>query len=221
MGYEWNFGIVLQHLPAYLAGAANTLKLVAAILAFSVPIGLVIAIIRQQRIPVLSTIALIYTDFFRSTVSLVSIFWCYYALPVLVGVKIEPFLAVTLALGLQASAFMAEIFRGGINSISRGQWEAAKALGMPYGTGIRYIILPQAVRRMLPVFFLALVEMIKNTSLAGVVTYNELFFTAFDVSGATYRTLEAFTVVGMFYFAIIFTASSIARALERYLARTD
>lgn len=221
MGYDWNFAVVLQQMPAFFIGAANTLKLAGAVIALSVPIGLIVALIRQQRIPVLAPIALIYTDFFRSTVSLVSIFWCYFALPVLTGIKIEPFLAATLALGLQSSAFMAEIFRGGIKSIAKGQWEASKALGMSYQTSMRYVIIPQAFRRMLPVFFLSIVEITKNTSLAGIVTYHELFFTAYDVAGATYRTLETFTVVGAFYFTILYGASSLSRLLEKRLARAD
>lgn len=218
MAYNWDFQAVLNFAPDLLIGGLNTLKLLGSALSIAVPLGVLLGIVRQQKVPVLGPLAVIYIDFFRSSVALVLIYWCYYALPVLLRIEIGTFLAVTLALGLQAAAFMAEIVRGGIESISSGQWEAARALGMPKGRSMRYVILPQACRRMIPVFFLLIVEIIKNTALAGVVTYGELFYVAFNVSSSTYRSLETFTIVGLIYFAAIFAASLLSRSFERRLA---
>ncbi|MFC3678383.1 amino acid ABC transporter permease [Ferrovibrio xuzhouensis] len=218
MGYNWDFLYILHYIPELLDGGLNTLKLLVSALIIAVPLGLTLGILRQQKVPILGWLAVLYIDFFRSSVALVLIYWCYFALPIVVGVAINTYLAVTLALGLQAAAFMAEIVRGGITSISRGQWEAARALGMRKMTCMRYVILPQAYRRMIPIFFLLVVEVIKNTALAGVVTYKELFYVAFNVSSETYKSLETFTIVGLIYFVVIYGASSLSRLLERKMA---
>ncbi len=116
---------------------------------------------------------------------------------------------------------MAEIVRGGLKSISHRQWEASKALGMQQRTSLHYVIMPQALRRMLPVIFLLIVELVKNTALAGVVTYNELFYEAYNVSSITFRPMETFTVVAIVYFLVIWSGSMMARSVERKLARAD
>ena len=218
MPYEWNFAIVLKYLPKLLEGGAHTIALSAASIALATPIGIVMGIIRQQRIPYLAPIAVVYIDFFRTSVALVLICWCYYALPVLIRVNLDTFTAVMIAIGLQASAYMAELVRAGMQSISPGQWEAARALGMPGGTRLRYIILPQAARRMIPLFFLLMVEVVKTTTLAGVVTYPEIVYDAFRVATDIYRPIETFTIVGLICFVFLFTLGRIALYLERRFA---
>ncbi|MCX7364796.1 MAG: amino acid ABC transporter permease [Alphaproteobacteria bacterium] len=218
MPYEWNFAIVLKYLPKLLEGGAHTIALSAASIALATPIGIVMGIIRQQRIPYLAPIAVVYIDFFRTSVALVLICWCYYALPVLIRVNLDTFTAVMIAIGLQASAYMAELVRAGMQSISPGQWEAARALGMPGHTRLRYIILPQAARRMIPLFFLLMVEVVKTTTLAGVVTYPEIVYDAFRVATEIYRPIETFTIVGLICFVFLFTLGRIALYLERRFA---
>lgn len=207
MTYEWNFGPTLASLPQLGTGALFTLKLVLSSLCLAIPIGVLMGILRHQRIPFISALAAVYIDVFRSSVMLVLICWCYYALPILIGVNLSTFTACTIAVGLQTSAFMAELVRGGIQAIARGQWEAARALGMPVTKSLRYIILPQAFYQMVPVFFLLLIELTKATSLAGVVTYPELFYQASEISSRTYRPIETFTIVGLIYMAVVFVLS--------------
>lgn len=219
MGYEWDFHAVLRHWPELAAGGVNTLKLVASALLLALPIGLVLGIIRQQKIPFLRYIAVAYIEFFRSTVALVLIYWCYYALPVLLNITLDTFIAVTLALGLQASAFMAELVRGSMNAIGAGQWQAASALGLSRRHTLRYVILPQTVRLLVPVLFLLAIDIVKNTALAGVVTYGELFYSAVNIASNTYRSLETFTLLGLIYFVVIFAASHLADRYERRLSR--
>ena len=218
MAYEWNFTVVLQYLPKILEGGLHTLALAGASIAIATPLGVVLGIIRQQRIPFLAPLAVIFIDFFRTSVALVLICWCYYALPVLLGINLSTFAAVTIAISLQGSAYMAELTRAGLQSISIGQWEAGRALGMPGHVRMRYIILPQAARRMIPVIFLLMIEITKTTTLAGVVTYPETVYEAYRVATEIYRPIETFTLVGVVFFVFLFTAGRIARYLERRFA---
>ncbi len=221
MPYDWNFSIVLQYMPQLLWGGLHTVALSAACIALAVPIGVVLGVIRHQRVRLLAPIAVVYIDFFRTSVALVLICWCYYALPILLGVNLSTFTAVTIAIGLQASAYLAELVRAGLGSISTGQWEAARALGMPGTMRLRYIILPQAARRMIPVFFLLVVEVVKTTTLAGIVTYPEIVYEAFRVSTEVYRPVETFTIVGLICFAFLFVTGRIAMRLEHRYAMVD
>lgn len=221
MPYDWNFSIVLQYIPQLLWGGLHTVALSAACIALAVPIGVVLGVIRHQRVRFLAPIAVVYIDFFRTSVALVLICWCYYALPILLGVNLSTFTAVTIAIGLQASAYLAELVRAGLGSISTGQWEAARALGMPGTMRLRYIILPQAARRMIPVFFLLVVEVVKTTTLAGIVTYPEIVYEAFRVSTEVYRPVETFTIVGLICFAFLFVTGRIAMRLERRYAAVE
>jgi polar amino acid transport system permease protein len=218
MAYHWNFTIVLQYLPKILEGGLHTLALAGASIAIAAPLGILMGILRQRRVPFLLPFVVAYIDFFRTSVALVLICWCYYALPVLIGVNLDTFTAVTIAISLQSSAYMAELTRAGLQSISTGQWEAARALGMPGPMRMRYIILPQAARRMIPVFFLLVIEIAKTTTLAGVVTYPEIVYEAYRVATEIYRPIETFTIVGLVCFIFLFSASRIALYLERRFA---
>ena len=197
MPYDWNFLVILKYLPKILEGGLHTLALAAASIAVAAPLGIFFGIVRHQRIPFLFPLAVIYIDFFRTSVALVLIYWCYFALP-----------------ALQASAYMAELVRAGLKSISTGQWEAARALGMPGHVRMRYIILPQAARRMIPLLFLLMIEIVKTTTLAGVVTYPEIVYEAYRVATEIYRPIETFTLVGLICFLFLFTAGRIAIWLE-------
>lgn len=218
MPYEWNFTIVLKYLPEILLGGLHTITLSAASIALAAPLGILLGIVRQQRVRFIAPLAVVYIDFFRTSAALVLICWCYYALPVLIGINLNTFTAVMIAIGLQSSAYMAELVRAGLQSISVGQWEAARALGMPAGLRLRYVILPQAARRMIPLFFLLLVEVVKTTTLAGIVTYPEIVYNAFRVATEIYRPIETFTIVGALCFVFLFTLGRIARHLEQRFA---
>ena len=218
MPYDWNFLVIIKYLPKILEGGLHTLALAGASIAIAAPLGLFLGIVRHQRIPFLLPLSVIYIDFFRTSVALALIYWCYFALPVLLGVNLSTFTAVMIAISLQASAYMAELVRAGLASISRGQWEAARALGMPGHVRMRYIILPQAARRMIPLLFLLMIEIVKTTTLAGVVTYPEIVYEAYRVATEIYRPIETFTFVGLICFVFLFTAGRFATWLERRYA---
>jgi len=215
--YQWDFAAVFRHSDLLIQGAENTFLLCFTAAFLALPIGLVTAILRLARVPVLSTIAMLYTELFRTAPSIVLIFWFFFALPLILGIDFSTFTAVTLALGLQTGAYMAEVFRAGILSIAPGQWQAARAIGMGPACTLQHVILPQAIRRMLPVLFVRLTELFKTTSLAAAVSYAEVLQMASRTASATYRPIETFTVVAVFFFVVIFLASRLAVFAERRL----
>lgn len=184
----------------------------------TIPLGAALGIVRLLQKPVISAIAVGFIDFFRTAPLLVLIFWFYYAFPVLAGLDLDPFAAAALAVGLQFSAFFAELFRGGIASIARGQREAAMALGMPYTTAMRYIILPQAVRRSIPVFFALSIDLLKATSVAASIAYAELTYNASRIAADTFRPIETFMIVAVLYLIVIVPVSQAVRRLETVFA---
>ncbi len=176
------------------------------------------AVNTDPRLPVISLAALAYTELFRTAPSIVLIYWFFFALPLLVGIDFTTFTAVALALGLQAGAYMAEVFRGGILAVKPGQWQAAKAIGMGPAMTLRHVVLPQAVRHMIPIFFTRVTELFKTTSLAAAISYAEVVQMASRTASETFRPIETFTVVALFFFLVIFAASRLVRLAERRLA---
>jgi len=219
MKYEWDFAPVLRNADLLLAGALGTLELVALSLLVAAPLGLLLAVVRLRQVPVLRHVAGIFVEFFRSAPSIVLIYWFFFALPILAGLEFSPTSAAVLAVGLQASAFLCEVFRGAIAAVPRGQWEVAQALGMGSRTVFLSIILPQAVRNCLPVLLNRLIDLIKTTALAATIAYSEIVYAAFRISSATYRPIETFTVLGGIFFVAIFALSRLSALLESRLAR--
>ena len=189
-------------------------------LVFGVPLGLGLALGRMSRILVLSQLCSFIIEFFRTTPPLVQLFWFFFALPILISVQMTPFVASVLTFSIQSSAFFAEIFRGGINSIDKGQWEAAKAIGMTRKSSLTRIILPQAVKRMIPAFAERSIELLKTTTLISTVSYADLMFQANELASKNFRPLEVYTVVAIMYFFLILTFSQLTIRLEYRLAKT-
>lgn len=187
---------------------------------FGVPLGLLLALLRLYGAwPVRLPVGLV-IEFLRTTPPIAQLFWFFFALPILVGVEIDPFRASVLTFSLQSSAFFAEVFRGGIVSIESGQWEAAKALGMDRRQTLARVILPQAVKRMVPAFLERAIELMKTTTLVSTISYADLLYQANNIAQSTYRALEVFTIAAALYFVVIFACSIGVRRLERHMART-
>jgi len=220
MGYQWDFSVVWRNSHLLLWGLLGTLKVTGAALALGLPLGLTVALLRLSRARAVSLPAGVFVEFFRSTPPLVQLFWCFFALPILIGVRIDSFHAAAMTLSVQSSAFFAEVFRGGIVSVERGQWEAARALGMTYGQLMRRVVLPQAVKRMIPAFLERAIELMKTTTLVATVAYADLLFEASDIAQKTFRPLEVFTAAAAIYFIVIFAASRAVQVSERRLARS-
>lgn len=216
--YQWDFAPVLANSGVLAAGLANTLKLTATALTFGIPMGLGLALLRLSRLPALSLPAGFVVEFFRTTPPLVQLFWFFFALPILIRVEMTPFVAAAITFSIQSSAFFAEVFRAGIVSIDRGQSEAARALGMNGVQAMRRVILPQAVKRMIPAFMERSIELMKTTTLVATVSYADLLFQANELAQKTFRPLEVFTVTALIYFVVIYAASLLVHRVERRLA---
>jgi polar amino acid transport system permease protein len=216
--YQWDFWPVLVNADLLARGLLNTLAVTGTALAFGVPLGLTLALSRLSGRRLLAWPAGFVIEFFRTTPPLVQLFWFFFALPILIQVEMTPFVASALTFSIQSSAFFAEVFRGGIVSIERGQWEAASAIGMTRAQSMRRVVLPQAVKRMIPAFMERTIELMKTTTLVATVSYADLLFQANELAQKTFRPLEVFTVAALIYFVVIFAASLCAQGLERRLA---
>ena len=221
MPYEWDFSPVFRNSALLLEGLVNTLWLAAAAIVLGLVAGLALALMRRSGVKPLAWPAIAIIEFFRNTPPLVHFFWFFYALPILIGVSLSPFLAALLALTIQSGAFFAEVYRAGIDSIERGQWEAGRAIGMSYATLMRRIILPQAIRRMIPPFVERAFELTKTTALAATLAYGELLYRAMMLSSQTFRPLEIYTAVAVLYFAVLFLASLAMRVVEHRLQQAQ
>ena len=219
MGYELEFADIFKNLDLLVRGARYTVLLWAISFGFGLAAGLALGIARASRVKWVNWPVTAYIELFRNTPVLVQLVWFYYAFPVLTGLQMSALVAASLGLCLNTSAYCAEIYRGGIESIVKGQWEAGRALGMGHLTLLRRIILPQAIRRMIPAFTNRAIELAKMTAIASVIAVHELMYEARLLSATIYRPLEVFTVIALVYFAVIYPGTLIAYRIEARLKK--
>jgi polar amino acid transport system permease protein len=162
-----------------------------------------------------------FVEFFRNTPVLVQILWFYFALPILMPFAISPLAAAALGISLNSAAFSAEIYRGGIQSIDRGQWDGARALGMTWLQAMRRIILPQALRRMTPALTNRAIEIFKMSTLASAVAYVELLQQAKLIASLNFNPIEAYTTVAVVFFVFLWPLVQLTYLVERRLARSE
>jgi len=201
-----------------LSGLKYTLLLSITAIIISIIIGLLIALPGLSERRSLRMINRTYVELVRAVPILVMILWVYYGLPQVAGISISVFWAGVVALALSDSAFEAEIFRAGIQSIDKGQYEAAQSVSLNYTDTMRYVILPQAIRRILPALGNQLVYMLKMSSLVSVIGMGELTRKANELVVSEYRPLEIYTVLVLEYLVLILIVSAGVRWLERRMA---
>lgn len=219
MGYEWSFGFLLRYTHLFVVGIGVTLAYTAGTVLLGLLIGLVLGLARLSRSRWVNVPLVALIEVFRCTPLLVQIIWFYYALPVILGVQIPAVVAAVLVLSFYTGAFYAEIFRGGILSIEAGQWDAARAVGLHRGQVMRLVVLPQAVRRMIPPFMNQSIIQLKNTSLVSTIAVPDLLYQGTLITADTYKPLEVYTVVALIYFALLFPATRLVQWWEGRLAR--
>jgi polar amino acid transport system permease protein len=176
--------------------------------------GLLVALLRTAPVRTLRVIVAGYIEFFQGTPLLMQLFVCYFGV-VFLGLQVSPWTAVAIGLTLNASAFLGEIWRGGIEAVPPGQSEAARALGLGYVARMRHVVLPQAFRLSLAPTVGFLVQLIKGTSLAAIIGFTELSRSGQIISNATYRPLLVFGLVGVIYFVICWPLSVLSGRMER------
>ena len=204
-----------------LGGLKYTILLSLTAIVISVVIGLLVALPGIAENRVARGFNRAYVEIVRAVPLLVLILWVYYGLPIMLGIAINVFWAGVVALALSDSAFEAEIFRAGIQSVHRGQIEASDSLGLGYFDRMRYVVLPQAIRRVLPPLGNQLVYMLKMSSLVSVIGMEELTRRANEMVTAEYRPLETYTILILEYLVLILVVSAGVRWLERRLAVKD
>jgi len=219
--YDWDFSFLWQYRWLILWGLGVTILYTIGTILLGLLIGLAAGLLRLSRRKWLTAPLVAYVEIFRCTPLLVQIIWFYYALPVVLGIDIPATMAAVLVLSLYTGAFYAEIVRGGVNSIERGQWDAARAIGMRRGQVMRHVILPQAVKRMIPPFMNQSIIQLKNTSLVSTIAVADLLYEGQMITAATYRPLEVYTMVALLYFAVLFPLTLMAQGVERQLGRSD
>lgn len=205
-----------EFMPDLLRAAVVTVQLTVIAFALAMVGGLILALARISTHRLFRFPATILVEFLRGTPLIFQLFCVYYVLPS-VDIRLDPFPAAVIALSLNYSAYMSEVYRAGILSVDRGQIKAARALGMQYPLLMRRIVLPQALLIVIGPLGNYLISMFKDTSLASIVTLKELMFQGEILSATTFKSVPIFLLVGLVYFALSYPASLGVQALERRL----
>lgn len=214
-----DFSFMAKYWEFFVDGAKWTLFLSVFTVLFGVILGVLLSLMRLSRIAPLRYFAVSYIEFIRGTPLLVQIYLIYYGLPY-AGISLPDYVAGILTLSLNSAAYIAEIFRAGIQNLDKGQTEAARSLGMPQRMAMRYIILPQAFRNILPALGNELVVVIKESSIVSVIGITELMYKADTVRGNIARPFEPLIIAAVIYFVMTFTLSKLLGRWESRLKRS-
>ena len=210
--------LIVQYWPRLIAGLGLTVEITIISLILAGILGMVFGLLSVSKRKSLRAIALVYVDIVRGTPLLVQAFFIYFGIPAALGIQSDPVVSGVITLSLNAGGYLAEIVRGGIESISRGQMEAARSLGLPYGMAMRSVILPQAIRTMTPALINQCIITLKDTSLLSVIGVTELTQTGRLISANNYQSFEVWAIVAMMYFVIIMILSKISKRIERKMS---
>ncbi len=215
---DFDYGVIINNLPFLWKGLLVTFKLTILSIIGGILLGTFLALIRVAKIPVLSWIAAAYVNFFRSLPLILVIFWLYFLVPLIVGRPVGSFYSVLVAFVLFEAAYYSEIIRAGISSVSKGQLAAGRAIGLTYPQTMRYIILPQAFRAMVPVLLTQAIILFQDTSLVYVVGLKDFLVSAELIANRDQRLVEMYIFIAIVYFVLCFAASLWVRRLQKRLA---
>jgi His/Glu/Gln/Arg/opine family amino acid ABC transporter permease subunit len=216
---EFDLHVLRQWAPALSGGFLITLGVVALSLLLAIGLGLLACLGSLTGRGLVFRLSRWYVDFFRVIPDVVLIFWVYFCFPPVFGLRLSATASGVLALALGTGAFLAEVFRAGVLAVPRGQIEAALALGIPGVSRWRQVILPQAVRRMMPAFVNTITDLLKHSSLLAGITVGEMTYVAYTIGAQTFRYVEPLTAVAIAYFAVIFPLSLYVRRAEAHAVR--
>ena len=209
----------LTNLKFLLSGITTTIYISVVSIVISMIIGFIIAVPSLAKSKFLTYLNIGYVEIVRAIPLLVLILWIYYGLPIMTGVSFSPFVSGIIALSISESAFQAEIFRAGINSIKKAQWEAGSSLGLTFFKRLRFVILPQAIKNILPAIGNQFVYVLKMSSLVSIIGIGDLTRKANELVVTTYRPLEIYTFLILEYLVLILIVSYFVRKLEKNLKK--
>ncbi|MEJ8554366.1 amino acid ABC transporter permease [Tepidibacter sp. Z1-5] len=215
-----DFSFLSKYYMFFLIGTKNTVLLSICSVFIGVILGLFVSLMKLSKNKVLNIISSVYIEILRGTPILVQLFIVYYGLPTL-GIDMPPFVAGIIALSINSSAYVAEIVRAGIQAVDKGQMEAARSLGMSNRMAMRYIIIPQGLKNILPALGNEFIVLIKESSIVMVVGIPEVMYNTNIVRGNTFQPFEPLIVAAIIYFILTFTLSKFMNKIERGMAVSD
>ena len=218
---SFDFSLIWNSFPLLLAGAGVTIEITAIAVGRGFIFGLITSVCRLSGVKVLQVIAVCYVNIIRGTPMLVQIFLIYFALPMVIGERINPFVAAVAACSINSGAYVSEIFRAGIQSVDKGQMEAGRSLGLSWMQTMRYVILPQAFKHVIPPLGNEFISMTKETSLVSVIGFEELTRRGQLIIAKTYGSFEIWLTVAAIYLVMTLTIARLVSYLERRFATDD
>jgi polar amino acid transport system permease protein len=219
MNLDW--WVIWEYRGTFAYGVLNTVLLTLVTMLISIPGGLIIMAMRVSQLKLVRGVAMVYVEIFRATPLILLVYWTFYVLPVLIDTYLPPFATGIVALSLIISAYNSETFRAGVNSIRIGQSDAGLALGMSRLQVMRKIILPQALRRVLPVFANTWVSLFKDTSLISVIAVSELSYVSLQIRSQTFRILEVLTAMAVIYWCLGYPQAKLVDWINRKYGVTE
>ena len=218
---SFDFSLIWNSLPLLLAGAGVTIEITAIAVGLGFIFGLITSVCRLSGVKILQVIAVCYVNIIRGTPMLVQIFLIYFALPMVIGERINPFVAAVAACSINSGAYVSEIFRAGIQSVDKGQMEAGRSLGLSWMQTMRYVIMPQAFKHVTPPLGNEFISMTKETSLVSVIGFEELTRRGQLIIAKTYGSFEIWLTVAAIYLVMTLTIARLVSYLERRFATDD
>lgn len=216
-----DFTAVVPSIPYILKGIGVTLQIVVGATILGVALGVLLALCKIGKITILRLLADFYTSIFRGTPLVLQLMLIYYAIPQLFDIQIDPMPAAILAFGLNSGAYISEIIRGGINAVDKGQQEASLALGIPYTKMMKDIILPQAMKNIMPALMNEFITLNKESAIVTVIGALDIMRRAVVVGGSNYHYLEALIVAGVIYYIMTLILTFLGKMLEKRMRRSD
>ena len=213
--------LLAKYYPVYLSGLWGTLWISAVTVLLGLVLGMLVALMRMSRSKLLNAVSGVYIEVLRGTPILLQLYFFWIGLPKLVPFELSDTQCIVVALAVNASAFISEIIRAGIAAVDKGQWEAARSIGLSETHVMTHVILPQAVKNILPALCNEFISTVKGTSLASAFFVGELMTSFKTVQSATFLALQSLTIVGVIYFILNFVLSRLLKILERRLMVSD
>ena len=213
MNFDW--GAIWPYRDQLLAGIGVTIVLAVVTMLIAIPLGILVMLMRISGIKPLEWIATVFVEIFRNTPLLLLVYWAYYAVPTITHLPVSALVTGVVALVLNTAAYNSENFRAGVNSIRKGQMEAGLALGMSWGEAMWKIVLPQAIRRIVPVLASSWVSLFKATSLVSAIGVYELAHVALEIRAENYRVLETLTTLALIYWVLAYPQAKLVDWLNR------